>query len=101
MTLSADEFHRAVVNDDLLGSMEFACAVAGAKLILLFGHTACGAIKGAIALKGARTLGIRLEEEPHVNPNTRTMEFSLLDPDGYYVTVSALSAPGPREDGPS
>lgn len=37
-----------VVNDDLLGSMEFACAVAGAKLVLLFGHTACGAIKGAI-----------------------------------------------------
>ena len=37
-----------VVNDDLLGSLEFACAVAGAKVILLFGHTACGAIKGAI-----------------------------------------------------
>jgi len=37
-----------VVNDDMLGSMEFACAVAGAKLILLFGHTACGAVKGAI-----------------------------------------------------
>jgi carbonic anhydrase len=36
------------VNDDLLGSMEFACAVAGAKLVLLFGHTASGAIKGAI-----------------------------------------------------
>ena len=37
-----------VVNDDLLGSLEFACAVAGAKVILLFGHTACGAIKGGI-----------------------------------------------------
>jgi carbonic anhydrase len=37
-----------VVNDDLLGSMEFACAVAGAKVALVFGHTACGAIKGAI-----------------------------------------------------
>jgi len=37
-----------VVNDDLLGSLEFACAVSGAKAILLFGHTACGAIKGAI-----------------------------------------------------
>jgi carbonic anhydrase len=37
-----------VVNDDLLGSIEFACAVAGAKVLLLFGHTACGAIKGAI-----------------------------------------------------
>jgi len=29
------------------------------------------------------------EEEPHVNPNTRTLEFSLRDPDGYYVTISA------------
>jgi carbonic anhydrase len=37
-----------VVNDDLIGSMEFACAVAGAKAILVFGHTACGAVKGAI-----------------------------------------------------
>jgi carbonic anhydrase len=37
-----------VVNDDILGSMEFACAVSGAKVVLVFGHTACGAIKGAI-----------------------------------------------------
>jgi carbonic anhydrase len=37
-----------VVNDDLLGSMEFACAVSGAKLVLILGHTACGAVKGAI-----------------------------------------------------
>ena len=37
-----------VVNDDMLGSMEFACAVSGAKLALVLGHTACGAVKGAI-----------------------------------------------------
>ncbi|WP_187261244.1 carbonic anhydrase family protein [Pontibacter beigongshangensis] len=36
-----------VVNDDILGSMEFACKVAGAKLIMVLGHTNCGAIKGA------------------------------------------------------
>ena len=36
------------VNDDILGSMEFACAAAGAKAVLVMGHTACGAIKGAI-----------------------------------------------------
>jgi len=34
-------------------------------------------------------LSPRLEEEPHVNPNTQTREFSLWDPDGYYVTISA------------
>lgn len=35
------------VNNDILGSLEFACAVAGAKLIVVLGHSACGAIKGA------------------------------------------------------
>jgi len=37
-----------VVNDDMLGSMEFGCAAAGAKLVLVLGHTSCGAVKGAI-----------------------------------------------------
>ncbi len=40
------------------------------------------------ALVRARAAGTPLEEEPHVNPNTRTMEFSLRDPDGYCVTIS-------------
>jgi carbonic anhydrase len=37
-----------VVNDDLLGSMEFACKLAGSKAIVVLGHTSCGAVKGAI-----------------------------------------------------
>jgi carbonic anhydrase len=37
-----------VENQDILGSMEFACKLAGAKVVLVMGHTACGAIKGAI-----------------------------------------------------
>ena len=36
-----------VLNEDILGSMEFACKVAGSKLIVVLGHTKCGAIKGA------------------------------------------------------
>jgi catechol 2,3-dioxygenase-like lactoylglutathione lyase family enzyme len=43
-----------------------------------------------LALQRARGLVTRLDEEPHLNPNTRTQEFSLRDPDGYYVTISAL-----------
>jgi hypothetical protein len=43
------------------------------------------------ALISARALAARFEEEPHLNPNTETMEFSLRDPDGYFVTISALS----------
>ncbi|HMN10346.1 MAG TPA: carbonic anhydrase family protein [Gemmatimonadaceae bacterium] len=36
-----------IVNADILGSMEFACKVAGSKLIVVLGHTGCGAVKGA------------------------------------------------------
>lgn len=36
-----------IINDDILGSMEFACKVAGSKLIVVLGHSKCGAIKGA------------------------------------------------------
>jgi len=43
-------------------------------------------------MKRARTLAARFEEAPHENPNTRTMEFSLRDPDGYYVTISELES---------
>ena len=52
-----------------------------------------------MALKRARTLVARLDEEPHVNPNTQTEEFSLRDPDGYYVHISAFSSlePAGRE----
>ncbi len=43
------------------------------------------------ALPRARALVARLEEEPHVNPSTGTREFSVRDPDGYWVSISALS----------
>jgi catechol 2,3-dioxygenase-like lactoylglutathione lyase family enzyme len=52
-----------------------------------------------VALKRARELITRFEEETHVNPNTQTREFSLRDPDGYYVTISAL--PAPQREGPA
>jgi catechol 2,3-dioxygenase-like lactoylglutathione lyase family enzyme len=42
------------------------------------------------ALQRARALVTRLEEEPSLNRSTGTNEFSLRDPDGYYVTISAL-----------
>jgi len=38
-----------IVNDDILGSMEFACKLAGSRLIVVLGHSLCGAIKGACA----------------------------------------------------
>ena len=45
-----------------------------------------------LALQRARALVPQFEEEPHVNPNTQTKEFSVRDPDGYYVTISELAA---------
>ena len=36
-----------IINEDILGSMEFACKVAGSKIIVVLGHSKCGAIKGA------------------------------------------------------
>jgi len=44
-----------------------------------------------MALERARTLVTSFEEEPHLNPNTKTMEFSLRDPYGYYVTINSLT----------
>lgn len=37
-----------VINDDIIGSAEFGCKVVGAKVVLILGHTNCGAIKGAV-----------------------------------------------------
>lgn len=38
-----------IINEDILGSMEFACKISGSKIIVVLGHTKCGAIKGACA----------------------------------------------------
>ena len=43
------------------------------------------------ALQRARALVKQLPEEPHMNPSTGTMEFSLRDLDGYYVSISSLN----------
>ncbi len=45
-------------NEDILGSMEFACKVAGSKLVLVLGHTKCGALKGGLDAAAVDTLGM-------------------------------------------
>ena len=42
-----------IARDKILGSMEYGCAVAGSKLILVMGHTSCGAVNAAVDLIGA------------------------------------------------
>jgi carbonic anhydrase len=64
-----------IVNEDILGSMEFGCKVAGAKIILVLGHTKCGAVKGAcdnVAL--GNLTGLIEKIKPAVNQETTTTE---------------------------
>lgn len=73
-----------IVNEDILGSMEFGCKVAGAKLILVLGHTKCGAIKGACdhvemgnltALLSKIKPSVDAEKSTTVNRNSSNNEF--------------------------
>jgi carbonic anhydrase len=66
------------VNSDILGSMEFACKLAGTKLIVVLGHTACGAVKGACddARLGNLT-GMLAKIKPAVKAVTEPSDTSL------------------------
>jgi carbonic anhydrase len=71
-----------VANDDIVGSMEFACKVAGAKVVLVMGHTACGAIKGAIdKVQLGRLTGLLAKIRPAVDATRYTGERSAKNYD--------------------
>ena len=60
------------VNQDILGSMEFACKVVGSKLILVLGHTSCGAIRGAYEeLEMGNLTGLLEKLKPAVDALTK------------------------------
>jgi carbonic anhydrase len=72
------------VNEDILGSMEFACKIAGSKLIVVLGHSKCGAIKGACddaklgnltAMLGKLKPAVNAVLEPAENRNSTNAEF--------------------------
>ena len=63
-----------VLNDDIIGSMEFACKVAGAKLIMVLGHTSCGAIQGACdQVKMGKLSGLLEKIDPAVRQEKSTI----------------------------
>jgi carbonic anhydrase len=73
-----------IVNEDVLGSMEFACKVAGTKMIVVLGHTKCGAVKGACdniqmgnltALLAKLQLAVKQETLTLSNRNSSNSEF--------------------------
>ena len=66
------------VNSDILGSMEFACKLAGTKLIVVLGHTACGAVKGACDdAKLGNLTGMLAKIKPAVKAVTEPSDVSL------------------------
>jgi len=73
------------VNEDILGSMEFACKLSGAKLIVVMGHTACGAVKGACdnaelgnltgLLNNLKPAIAQVETEPDADRSSKNSKF--------------------------
>jgi carbonic anhydrase len=64
-----------IINEDILGSMEFGCKVAGSKIIVVLGHTKCGAIKGACDHVEMGNLTALLSKiSPAVDNETETKE---------------------------
>lgn len=71
-----------VLNDDILGSMEFACKVVGVKAIVVLGHSKCGAIKGAcdrVRLGNLSTLLHKIEDAIELETETLTDRTSAND----------------------
>ncbi|RLD66861.1 MAG: carbonic anhydrase [Bacteroidetes bacterium] len=74
-----------IINQDILGSMEYACAVSGSKLIMVLGHTSCGAIKGAIdgvildnltpSLKHMQLAMAKVETDEGYDRSTKNLDF--------------------------
>ena len=66
------------VNDDILGSMEFACKLAGSKVLVVLGHTSCGAVKGACdGAELGKLTGMLDKIKPAVKAVTDPVEASL------------------------
>jgi carbonic anhydrase len=64
-----------IINDDILGSMEFACKVAGSKFIVVLGHKKCGAIKGACDhVQMGHLSGVLAKIEPAMHEETTTKQ---------------------------
>lgn len=62
-----------ILNDDILGSLEFACKIAGSKLIVVLGHTKCGAVTGACNnVSLGKLTGLLNKIKPAINQETET-----------------------------
>lgn len=81
-----------IINEDILGSMEFACKVAGSKIIVVLGHTKCGAVKGACDHVEMGNLTALLSKiRPAVDDETSTKEDRNSGNSTFVENVSAIN----------
>lgn len=81
-----------IINEDILGSIEFACKVAGSKIIVVLGHTKCGAIKGAcdhVEMGNLTTLLAKIQ--PAVDAEKTITENRTSSNDEFVEKVTAIN----------
>lgn len=93
------------INEDILGSMEFACKVAGSKLVVVLGHSKCGAIKGAcddVKLGNLTALISKLKPavnsvtEPKENRSSKNSEFvEKVAVSNVHMTMASIKKQSP------
>lgn len=81
-----------VINEDILGSMEFGCKVAGSKIIVVLGHTKCGAVKGACDhVEMGNLTALLTKIRPAVNAETVTTENRNSDNAAFVENVATIN----------
>jgi carbonic anhydrase len=81
-----------IVNEDILGSMEFACKIAGSKFIVVLGHSKCGAVKGACDHAQMGNLTTLLSKiEPAVNEEKSTTDNRSSSNSSFVENVAAIN----------
>lgn len=81
-----------IINEDILGSMEFGCKVAGSKIIVVLGHTKCGAVKGACDhVEMGNLTALLTKIRPAVDDETETKENRNSGNAAFVENVSAIN----------
>jgi carbonic anhydrase len=81
-----------ILNEDILGSMEFGCKVAGAKIIVVLGHTKCGAVKGACDhVEMGNLTSLLTKIRPAVDDESMTTENRTSSNPVFVENVSAIN----------
>ena len=81
-----------IINEDILGSMEFACKLAGSKIIVVLGHSSCGAVKGACDHAEMGNLTALLSKiQPAVHNETETKENRTSKNTSFVENVASIN----------